>query len=102
LAILIRSGRVGESALQAGEKIAARFKDMLQRLPDAGRGELAQIAAAIGETAYCQIMAGIELGRRVAEASANEDRRATRITSSDDATSFCRAHFARLATDAVQ
>jgi len=30
-----------------------------------GRGELKEIAAAVGETAYCQIMAGIELGRRV-------------------------------------
>ena len=60
LAILIRSGRPGESALQAGEKIAARFKDQLDRLADAGRGELRGISPAIAETAYCQIMAGIE------------------------------------------
>src|SRR5260221_14300934 len=60
LAILIRTGRKGESALQAGEKIAARYKDLLHRLPDAGRGELKEIAAAIGETGYCQIMSGLE------------------------------------------
>jgi DNA repair protein RadC len=66
LAVLIRAGRPGESALHAGEKIAARYCDRLHGLADAGRGELREFAAAIGETAYCQIMAGIELGKRVA------------------------------------
>jgi DNA repair protein RadC len=102
LAILIRTGRKGESALQAGEKIAARYKDLLDRLPNARRGELREIAVAIGETAYCQIMAGIELGRRVAQASAGKTRRQDRITGSDDALAFCRDHLARLATDATQ
>ena len=55
LAILVRAGRPGESALQAGEKIAARYNDRLHGLADAGRGELKDIAAAIGDTAYCQI-----------------------------------------------
>ncbi len=53
LSILIRAGRRGESALQAGEKIAARYNDRLHCLADAGRGELKDIAAAIGETASC-------------------------------------------------
>jgi hypothetical protein len=39
LAILIRSGRTGESALQAGEKVAARYAERLDRLTEAGRGE---------------------------------------------------------------
>jgi DNA repair protein RadC len=102
LAILIRSGRRGESALQAGEKIAARYKDQLNCLPDAGRGELKEIAAAVGETAYCQIMAGIELGRRVAQTFADQQHRRERITGSEDAMAFCRTHFARLTTDAFQ
>src|SRR5690349_18415344 len=55
LAILIRSGRPGESALQAGEKIAACFADRLEDLAAAGKGELAELTAAIGPTAYCQI-----------------------------------------------
>ncbi len=46
-------------------------------------------------------MAGIELGRRVAQSSADQ-KRPGRITCSNDATSFCREHFARLATDAAQ
>jgi DNA repair protein RadC len=102
LAILIRAGRTGESALQAGEKIAARYKDRLHQLTDTGRAELKGIAAAVGETAYCQIMAGIELGRRVAQAVADQPGRRERITDSADAIAFCRKNFARLATDTSQ
>lgn len=102
LAILIRAGRKGESALQAGEKIAARYKDGLHRLADAGRGELKEIATAIGETAYCQIMAGIELGKRVAGSSDQHKCRSTRITDSVDALRYCRERFRRRADDALQ
>ena len=69
LAILIRSGRTGEPALQAGEKIAARYGEQRERLPEAGRGDMKAITAAVADTAYCQIMAGIELGRRIARSS---------------------------------
>src|SRR5947207_14164313 len=102
LAILIRSGRPGESALLAGEKIAARFKDQLDRLADAGRGELQEISSAIAETAYCQIMAGIELGRRVAQAAqarGDVQQKTARIAGSDEAVLFCRERFDRLASD---
>jgi len=105
LAILIRSGRPGESALQAGEKIAARFKDQLDRLADSGRGELQEISPAVAETAYCQIMAGIELGRRVAQAAqarGDAQQKTARITGSDEAVLFCRERFDRLASDAAQ
>jgi DNA repair protein RadC len=102
LAILIRVGQPGESALQAGEKLAGRYANKLQRLPDAGRGELKEISPAIGEAAYCQIMAGIELGRRVAQSFAGNGQRPHRIDNSTDALSFCRAQFARLAADAAQ
>jgi DNA repair protein RadC len=102
LAVLIRAGRRGESALQAGEKIAARYNDRLHCLADAGRGELKDIAAAIGDTAYCQIMAGIELGRRVAMSFAKNKNRVTRITDSVEALRFCRDQFARRANDAAQ
>jgi DNA repair protein RadC len=101
LAILIRSGRKGESALQAGEKIAARYKSQLYRLVDAGRGELKDIAAAAGTTAYCQIMAGIELGRRIAQTLSDREQQRDRITDSVDALAFCRRRFARLASDAA-
>jgi DNA repair protein RadC len=102
LAILIRAGRRGESALQAGEKIAARYADRLHGLTEAGRGELKAITAAVGDTAYCQIMAGIELGRRVAMSFGKSKNRVTRITDSEDALRFCRDQFARRANDATQ
>ncbi len=102
LAILIRSGRPGESALQAGEKIAARYGEQLERLPEAGRGDLKTVTAAVADTAYCQIMAGIELGRRVAQAQNDRPQQSPRLLSSADALQFCRECFARLASDGAQ
>jgi DNA repair protein RadC len=100
LAILIRSGRPGESAVMAGEKLARAYQNRLQDLPAAGRRELKSITPAVEKTAWCQIMAGIELGRRIAALS---DRSAVaRITSATDAIGFCRRHFARLASDSRQ
>ncbi|MDA1053333.1 MAG: DNA repair protein RadC [Planctomycetota bacterium] len=100
LAILIRSGRPGESAVVAGEKLAKEFDGKMEHLAAAGRGELKSISPAIEKTAYCQIMAGIELGRRVAELS--EQNTNTKIGGPADAIVFCQRHFARLANDAKQ
>ncbi|MBM4076993.1 MAG: hypothetical protein FJ267_15290, partial [Planctomycetes bacterium] len=100
LAILIRSGRPGESAIMAGEKLARAFQNRLQDLPSSGRAELKAISSAIEKTAWCQIMAGIELGRRIAALSNRPP--VVRIQSPNDAMDFCRRHFSRLATDARQ
>jgi DNA repair protein RadC len=100
LAILIRSGRPGESAVVAGQKIAKAFNDRLQDLPEAGRGELKSISSAAEKTAYCQIMAGMELGRRVVAAS--DHATVIKITSTAQAIAFCRQRFRRLVTDAKQ
>ena len=100
IAILIRSGRPGESAVMGGQKVARQFQTCLEDLPNAGRAELKLISCAVEKTAYCQIMAGIELGRRVAALS---DKPVTRrITSSSDAIEFCLQHFKRLASFAKQ
>lgn len=100
IAILIRSGRPGESAVNGAEKVAKAFDGRLEELPCAGRAELKEITVAIEKTAFCQIMAGIELGRRVAALSNDQHR--SKISSSDEAIEFCRRHFDRLATDAKQ
>ncbi len=97
IAILVRSGRPGESAVMAGEKVARAFAHRLEKLPDAGRAELTSISSAVVKTAYCQIMAGIELGRRVVAASG--ERPAVKIGGADDAIAFCQRHFSRLAAD---
>jgi DNA repair protein RadC len=101
LAILVRAGLHGESAIQVGEKLAARFGDDLQTLSLKARGELKQISKALGETAYCQIMAALELGKRLLT-----QRKTTvpplKIGSPAAALSFCRKHFSRLAQEGSQ
>ena len=97
LAILIRSGRPGESAVMGGEKIARAFHERLAELPNAGRAELREVTSTAEKTAYCQIMAGIELGRRVA--GEIDQKEPLRIRSAEDAKAFCTQKFARLASD---
>ena len=100
IAILVRSGRPGESAVMAGQKVAKTFDGRLEDLPGAGRGELKAISCAVEKTAFCQIMAGIELGRRVAAQS--DDTLTAKISSSAEAIEFCKNHFARLVSDGKQ
>lgn len=100
IAILIRSGRPGESAVQGGQKVARAYGQRLAELPDAGRAELKSISAAVEKTAYCQIMAGIELGRRIASVSQDQTQR--KICSSQDAIAYCQQRFSRLAAVAKQ
>jgi DNA repair protein RadC len=102
LAILIRSGLQGESATQAAEKLSARFGNNLQALSLKARGELKQITNAVGETAYCQIMAALELGKRLARQEGAADERDKKITNTADALAFCKNHFARLAYEGAQ
>lgn len=102
LAVLIRSGRPGESALQGGERISNRLGDRLECLPGLSPAELKEISRAVNEPAYCQIMAGIELGRRVAAAIDDGFRSRIRITSPATAVAFCRTRFSRLSKEARQ
>ena len=101
IAILVRSGRPGESAVMAGQKVAREFSDRLDQLPLANAGELKEISKAVSASAYCQIMAGIELGRRIA-AVAGPQSKPKSLSSSDAAIEFCKNHFARLIQDGRQ
>ena len=98
-AILIRSGRKGESAMQSGEKLASYFRNRLDKISDAQQAELKSVSAVVAKTAYCQIMAGVELGRRVAVAMQFE-KPPRKITGSADAIDYCEEEFKRLITDA--
>jgi DNA repair protein RadC len=102
LSILIRSGVGGESAIQAGEKLAALFGNDLARLSRQGRGELKQISRAMGTAAYCQIMAALELGKRLASQRPTESIPGPKIRETGDALAYCKVHFSRLATEAQQ
>jgi DNA repair protein RadC len=100
LAILIRSGLQGESAIQAGEKLATYFGNDLEKLSLQARGELKQISKAIGETAFCQIMAGLELGKRLASQRTTESGSHHKVRTTSDALTYCKEHFMRLAREA--
>ena len=101
-AILIRTGRPGESAVQAGEKLAAQFGNSLEQIPDMGHSELKQISSAVSQPAFCQIMAGIELGRRIDTAREEGLQGRIRITGPGSAMRFCVSKFERLAKDRRQ
>src|SRR6056297_288951 len=102
LAILIRVGVRNESATTGGRKVANRFAGDLPGLRTSSQAELKKISAAITKPGYCQIMAGIELGRRIAAAETNRQPELSRITSTAEAVEFCGRRFSYLAGDAVQ
>ena len=102
LAILIRVGVPRESAIVGAQKVANRFADQLDRLPQCSAAEIKQISPAATESSYAQIMAGIELGRRIANLESDRPEQPTRITSTREAIEFCQREFWRLAEDAVQ
>ncbi len=102
LAILIRVGVRGESAVTGGRKLANRFDGKLETLRDHTKLELRDITRAVTAANYCQIMAGVELGRRVADAESNRRPSQIKITSTAAATAYCREQFRYLASDAVQ
>jgi DNA repair protein RadC len=83
--------------LRSEQKADAILKDMsIEELVHAHRNELQ-----LTTKAYERLQASIELGRRIQEARATY-RAIVRIQSSSDAIEFCRHHFRRLITDALQ
>lgn len=103
LAILIRVGVVGESAVQAGRLISNHFPgDELARLVEASQPELRGLSRAIRKDSYAQIMAGIELGRRIAALRDEQSKAPVRIRGSEDAIQYCMKAFKRLAVDGKQ
>jgi DNA repair protein RadC len=102
LAILVRAGIQGESAIQVGEKLAARFGNDLHALSLKARGELKEISKAIGETAYCQIMTALELGKRLVSQEKASSEPLRKINGPAAALSYCRKHFTRLAQEGFQ
>ncbi|HEV3006684.1 MAG TPA: DNA repair protein RadC [Pirellulales bacterium] len=87
---------------QSPRLLANVVRDLASHAAELRTAELKSIAASVGETAYCQIMAGVELGRRVAQAGERREAPAQRILGSQDALDYCKAQFARLASDAAQ
>jgi DNA repair protein RadC len=87
LATLLRSDQKAEEILKAMT---------IEELVLAHRNELR-----LTPKAYERLQASIELGRRINETRMQYDL-ITRISSSSDAIEYCRVHFRRLITDALQ
>jgi DNA repair protein RadC len=102
LAILIRVGVPKESAVVGAQKIANRFAQQMDALPKCSAGELRKISLAATPASYAQVMAGIELGRRIAQFESSQAPETVKITSTKEAIAYCEREFTRLATDAVQ
>jgi DNA repair protein RadC len=102
LAILIRSGIRGESAIIGGGKLASRFAHRLDDLASASLAEARAITKSVNIANYAQIMAGIELGRRIATIQSTRIENQVKITSTASAIEYCQSKFARLAMDGVQ
>ena len=85
------------ATLLSSKKHAAKISGMrIKNLISATRIELG-----LSEAAYCRLMAGIELGRRVEE-SRFDYMKPQLLNSSNAVVEFCRIHFARMIFDAVQ
>lgn len=102
LAILIRVGVRNESAVVGAQKIANRFVARMDDLAKCSPEELKQVSPAATKSSYTQIMAGIELGRRIARLESNRKNETVKITSTSEAIEYCQREFARLAHDGVQ
>ena len=102
LAILIRVGVPKESAVMGGQRIANRFSETMDELPRLTPRELKDISPSATASSYAQIMAGIELGRRIAALEHDRPPLKTQITSTAEALEYCQRRFRRLAVDAVQ
>jgi len=84
------------------KKLAALFGDNLEKLSLQAKGELKQVSKAIGETAYCQIIAALELGKRLANQREADLSEGYKIRNSSDTLAYCRQHFMRLAREGKQ
>ncbi len=102
LAILIRVGVPKESAVVGAQRIANRFSSCLEELTRCSAAEIKEISPAATQASYAQIMAGIELGRRIAKVESGNHDSLLRITSTQEAITYCEQEFSRLAWDAVQ
>jgi DNA repair protein RadC len=97
LAILLRTGGNGENVVRLGERLIARFGG-IGGLARASSAQLCDVKG-IGEAKAAQVLAGIELGRRIVSA-APEER--TVVRCSDDVARFCRASMIDLEQEEVR
>jgi DNA repair protein RadC len=92
IAILIGSGSRTESAVELSKRILHHYENDLNKLAKAGISELSKFRG-IGEAKAISIIAALEIGRRRSD---TETKIVDTITSSKDAYTIMRRHFADL------
>lgn len=84
------------------ELLALVLRSQVERVAGKNVSEIAQASRhelSLTTIAYDRLMAGIELGKRIAESKAEYSEK---ITSTHEAIAFCKSHFARLIAEGLQ
>lgn len=84
------------------ELLALVLRSQFERVANKDVSEIVQASQAelgLTDLAYNQLMAGVEIGKRVSEVKANYN---AKITSTHQAVDFCQRHFCRLIAEALQ
>jgi len=97
--IAMATGRRGAAAYADALKLIDKMG--LKKLADAGAAEILEICKGMKPDAVNRLMAGVEIGLRIAELK-SEYESATRITSPATAIQFCLQRFGRLARESQQ
>ncbi len=102
LAILIRTGQKGESALEAGERIANRAGDRLDVLRPGQQLSTNRSVAWSARPPSVKSWPVLKLGRRVSDSMRADREPPMKINTSAAAIEYCKRTFARLAADRRQ
>ena len=97
--IAMATGRRGAAAYADAHKLVEKMG--LRKLADAGAAEILEICKGMKPDAVNRLMAGVEIGLRIAEMK-SEYESATRITGPATAMQFCLQRFGRLARESQQ
>jgi DNA repair protein RadC len=97
--IALATGRKGATAYADAVKIIEKFG--LKKLSEAGPEEIKAICKGMSDDAVNRLMAGVEIGLRIAELK-TEYESSARITSPATAMQFCLHKFNRMARESVQ
>ena len=97
--IAIATGRRGTAAVADAHKLLEKVG--LKKLSDAGTAEIQAVSKGMTDAAVSRLMAGVEIGLRIAELKTNYES-STRITSPATALSFCLHQFGQMARESRQ
>ena len=97
--IALATGRRGSAAHADAHRLVKKLG--LKKLADAGTAEIQEICRGMTPNAVQRLMAGVEIGLRIAELK-SEYESSPRITSPASAIQFCREHFGRMARENKQ